>query len=124
MKPEKFDIDPTARKSEIVIDEALEKIRGLQGDVAAIKGTVKDFIVTEILRTQNMNGEEKAHKLAKYLKDDIENFIFNSNKDADEEIKKDTLQYLQNYLLGDVENLPPNNPTQKNNEKENDFEST
>jgi len=127
MTLEKFDLDPTARKSETIIDEILEKIKG-QREVGAIKGTLKDIVITEILRTENLNGEEKAHKLARYLKDDIENFIFNSNKDIDEEIKKDAVQYLQNYLLSgnskkSLENLPDddlpeNEEDNKNNPQE------
>ncbi|MDI6820977.1 MAG: hypothetical protein QMD65_02235 [Patescibacteria group bacterium] len=128
MTPEKFDVDPMARKADIVIDEALKQMKGLQGDAAAIKGTLKGVIVTEILRTQNMNGEEETRKLAKYLKDNIENWMFHTHKDLDAEIKRDSLQYLQDYLISrrgrkDAENLPDNDSSQEDDDK-NDLKTT
>lgn len=96
------EINPASRKSSKIIDEAIRKLRTLQS-VAEKKGTLKEVVVSAILKAQQSESPQAVYDLARYLEDDINIWPFSKEDEvSDEEIKRDALTYLHGILNPDV----------------------
>lgn len=83
-----------------LIDHFLEVHQGplKSGSLGILKHDLESAIVEEINKTENLNGEEAARKLAKYILDDLNYYKEFISAHDDEEIKSSAKIFLEKYL--------------------------
>jgi hypothetical protein len=83
-----------------LIDHFLEVHQGplKNGSLGILKHDLESAIVEEVNKTENLSGEEAAHKLAKYILDDLNYYKEFISAHDDEEIKSSAKMFLENYL--------------------------
>ncbi len=99
--PNKSETSLAAKKSSQIIDEAIIKLRTLL-ELEAKKGTLQELIISEVLRTKQLQSDQAAFDLARYLEDDLRMWNFSKDENTNEEIKRGALAYLKNFLHPDI----------------------
>jgi hypothetical protein len=104
MKPmfnfETLKLKGPAEMSGELIDHFLESHRGpiKSGSLGILKHDLESAVIEEVNKVENLNGEEAAHKLAKYILDDLNYYKEFISAHDDEEIKSSAKIFLENYL--------------------------
>jgi hypothetical protein len=83
-----------------LIDNFLESHQGplKNGSLGILKHDLESAIIEEVNKVANLNGEEAASKLAKYILDDLNYYKEFISAHDDEEIKSAAKIFLETYL--------------------------
>jgi len=93
-------IKEPAEISAELIDQFLQTHEGYikAGDLGILKHDLESAVINAIHKTENLNGEEAALKLAKYVLDDLNYYKEFISAHDDEKIKSSAKIFLENYL--------------------------